>query len=221
MKKILLLLLICSCSKEYYFQRDQEKLSMELKQIYYTDQGVRQNEIGNDSRYRLRTFYTIIDSLRFSGKKHPFNFDFSKLPKIDDQLSKLSPELAKDYKNDAIKAKYLRNYIDRDNFEKLYKIIKKYGYPSYDNRKWKTEQLRTGITTVLFHINPYSETGKKYFDIMLKEYRAGRVDETEMRNYIWAFHGRLGTIDFTTNIEELIAKAVLERKTRRFYADEK
>ncbi len=52
------------------------------------------------------------------------------------------------------------HYIDSVNFEKTYKIIKKYGFPDYDLRDWKHDSLRQGIVTMTTHFDYSSKKGK-------------------------------------------------------------
>ena len=84
------------------------------------------------------------------------------------------------------------HYTDSVNLEKIYKIVKKYGFSEYDLREWKHDTLRIGITTVATHFNYSSDKGKKMQKLIIKEYKKGRVEEGSMRQMLWNMKGRKG-----------------------------
>jgi hypothetical protein len=195
--KFYLFVAIClftiSCSKNYLFDRDQYKISKELKLISSTDQAVRFYEIGLFKRFNVRTAAYIWDSLAIAGNKNMGSFDLSKLPSREKQIARMSEENRKKYKVDSERGQILMDYIDKENAQKVYEITKKYGYPSYDERKWKNDSLRVGIAFVLTHINHFGEISDKVRNLMIDEYLKGRVDEGTMQQYLWDVDGREGT----------------------------
>lgn len=205
-------LLICSCSKDYYFQRDQIKISKNLKEIIDLDQSVRFYRSGLESRFRLRTFNTVHDSLIYINENYDGSYNYSTIPDISNEISKIPKHLQKSYENQKRTSDILFKCIDSVNQINLFKIIKKYGYPSYENRKWKSDNLRVGVTFVLTHIDSDSKTGKKYFDILMNEYKKGRFDEGSMRHYLWHYSNRQGMIDHKSSIDTLINIAKKKRK---------
>ncbi len=196
-----------SCSKDYLFFRDQEKISKALKDIKDTDQSVRfSSTILLQSKFRIRTMYSITDSLRLAGvtPEKVVAFDNSKIPSIDDQVKKLSDLDREEYYKLSERSNKVMTIIDSLNSQKLYFIIKKYGFPSFDNRKWSYESNKVGITYVLTHINPKSNIGRKILKLMIKEYEKGRVNEGEMQHYLWHVDGRKNgpPYSYVVNIEE-------------------
>lgn len=70
-------------------------------------------------------------------------------------------------------------------------LLKKNGYPSFYNRKWKdTTKLRVGVIFVLTHFDVYSEKGKRFLKLMIREYKKGRVQFEEMKQFLWHAKGR-------------------------------
>ncbi len=198
MKKIiyffLIILLLCSCSKDYLFKKHQVYISNEIKSIKIADQSTRKLDALIDAKYKIRTFFTVADSLyeESSDGEIP-QYDFTKIPSLDVQLSKLSLQKRKAYEDEKMEVAKFMTYIDNENKNKLYKIIKKYGYPSYDNRPWRdTLTLRVGSAFLLTHYDDTKGVGKKIKKLMLKEYFEGRVNEGEMKQYLWSIDGRAG-----------------------------
>lgn len=198
MKNILvpfiLLLLFASCSKDYLFQRDQIILSQELKAIANADQGVRNHVTLVNTKYKIRDFYTVCDSLYATGTMtKDTKFDFSTIPSEKAQISKFSEKTQKEYYEECRQGYDLMKYVDRNNREKLCQLISKYGYPSFYNRKWiDTTTVRTGITFVLTHYTFDTPEEKKLLRLMINEYEKGRVEEGEMKNFLWSADGRNG-----------------------------
>jgi hypothetical protein len=194
-KYILLFLIffsIVSCSKNYLFDRDQYKISKELKLITDTDQAVRFYEIGLFRRYSIQTPQSVWDSLSIAGNKDLKSFDLSKIPTRQVQIDRLNEENKKNYKVDIQRSHALMDYVGKENAKKIYAIVKKYGYPSYDARKWKNDSLRVGMAFVLTHINHFGDLSKKILNLMIKEYQKGRVDERTMQQYLWDVNEREG-----------------------------
>lgn len=201
---LLFLFALCSCSKDYLFNRDQKIISDDLKEIDVLDQTVRHFGKFTSLKYKVRDFIFIQDSLVQSGERGDLNevFDFSKLPSVESQVSKLPKETQDDYFRDVAGGEKLMTYIDSINSFRIYKIIKKYGYPSFYNRKWNdTINTRKGITYVLTHTNPESKIGKRTLVLMIKEYKKGRVEEGEMRHYLWHVSGRSMEDSFGMNLD--------------------
>lgn len=194
----LVFILLTSCSKDYLFNRDQYIISTKIKTIKQTDQFVRMcNTTLLENRFKLRSMLSEVDSMDNAGVNPEIivKYDLSKIPPIEKQLEKLPSNKKEEYnyiKNSANKTMAL---VDSINAESLYKIIKKYGYPSFYNRKWKdTINERVGMTFLLTHIYPSSNSNicKKTLKIMLKEYFKGRVEEGEMKHFLWHIDGRQG-----------------------------
>jgi hypothetical protein len=205
-------LIFTSCSRNYLFDRDQKDISKKLKMIAITDQSVRKNITGIDSRYNLITANTLIDSFYIFDDNKWKNMDLSKVNAINDQLKKLKPEAKTDYLREVNNSVILLNQVDSINRIALYNIIKKYGYPSYDLRKWKNDSLKVGIAFVLTHTDPKSKSGKKLLNLMIEEYYHERVDEGTMRQFLWHVEGREGEIDRNTSVNKWIEKVKNSQK---------
>ena len=201
----LILVFFSSCSKNYLFNRDQILISKKMDDIKDTDQGVRNFSMLMQNRYHLRTLYSVHDSLSLAGIKieEAVKYDFLKIPSIEKQIQKLSPNLQEEYASFNRRQDKIIHTIDSLNADCIYKMIKKYGYPSFDNRKW-TKTPKNGFAFVMTHINYKSETGKKILSKMIAEYLNGRVNEGEMQQYLWHINGRKGgyPYNYVINIEE-------------------
>lgn len=197
------------------FNRDQVLISNEIKEIESFDQTVRKYKKYINAKYGIRDFYMINDSLFNAGLRGNFNnyFDFSKLQSVELQISKMQAELKAEYLNEIKKSDNFLTYIDSLNRERLYNIIKKYGYPSFYNRKWNdTINTRTGMTYLLTHTDPKSYIGILTLKLMLKEYKKGRVEDGEMKHYLWHVKGRMQDDPFGNNLD--IAKCIKELKLK-------
>lgn len=190
-------LLLISCSKDFYFKRDQAALSKEMKDMMRIDQGVRHYNILVDQRFGIRTAPAVWDSLQTVGA--PMDaVNVGQLPPVKVQLAKLSPELREKYEEAARVGDDLMEYTHQQHRDRVYEIIKKYGYPSYDARLWANDSLRTGIGAVLTHFEYSDEKGLKLLDLMIKEYEKGRASESDMEYFVWHVNwrkGRPGDID--------------------------
>ncbi|MEC4047824.1 hypothetical protein OX284_000155 [Flavobacterium sp. SUN046] len=186
-------ILFTSCSKDYYFNKNQENISKELKSIIDKDQGVRKYAALVNIKYNIRDFNFICDSLYTVGVRGNLNnyFDFSKIENKDLQISKFTEKQKNDYNDEIEFGTKFMNYIDESNEKEIYKIIKKNGYPSFYNRKWKdTTKLRVGVTFVLTHFDVNNEKGKRFLKLMIREYKKGRVQFEEMKQFLWHANGR-------------------------------
>ena len=190
---IILLVLLTSCSKDYLFNRDQVELSKKLKEIKNADQGVRNHDNYIVFRYGLRDFSTIADSLDEISKYNEIEkFDFSKIPSKEKQMKNWSNKKKQLYDQSKQESEKMMDYVDKTNRAKLYKIVKKYGYPSFYNRKWNdTINLRVGLTLVFTHYNYQTKEEKKLLKLIVKEYLNGRVGEGEMKQFLWSADGRI------------------------------
>jgi hypothetical protein len=190
---LILLLMFSSCSKDYFFNKNQENISKELKDIANADQAVRNYDNLVNRKYNIREFITVCDSLYKAGVRGNYNqkFDFSTIPSEQEQIMKFNKEIQDEFYSEKKKGLTMMKYIDNVNKEKIYSIIKKYGYPSFYNRKWKdTVNVRTGITSVLTHYNYNTTDEKKLLKLMIKEYFKGRVQEGEMKHFLWSADDR-------------------------------
>lgn len=197
MKKALILSLsfiIISCSKDCLFNKDQVEISKELNRIKNADSGVRNYGDYINFRYGLRDFDTVSDSLdeinRFEDIK---KIDFSKIPSKNQQMQKWSNRKSELYLDRKKEGERMMEYVDKINREKLYQIIKKYGFPSFYNRKWKdTTELRVGTAFIYSHFNYEDKEEKKLLRLLIKEYFSGRVEINEMKHIMWSVEGRNG-----------------------------
>lgn len=213
MKKIFfacIALLACSCSKDYLFKRDERLISQELKTIKDTDQGVRSFIGLSEYRIGIRSFESVNDSLWVEGKYELVkSFDFNKIQSEELQILKLSPikkELFEEYKQQSFS---LMQTIDNLNRGKMYKLIKKYGYPSFHNRKWTdTINNRVGTASILTHFNYDTKEEKKLLKLLIKEYFQERIEKGEMGQIMWNYDGRNG-YPFDYIIDEKYLKKLL------------
>lgn len=190
---ILTSLMLLGCSKNYLFTRDNIVISEELKKMNKEDQYVRWLSGPIDKKYNLRTYDTVMDSIKDLGLDHiPTGVSFNFKP-ISEQIKKLSQQDREKYLAEVDERSKKMHYIDSVNLEKAYKIVKKYGFPDYDLRDWKHDSLRTGITTMVTHFDYSSDKGKKMQKLIIKEYKKGRVDDVGMRQMLWDIKGRKGS----------------------------
>ena len=187
---ILTSLMLLGCSKNYLFTRDNIAISEELKKMNKEDQDVRWLSGPIDKKYNLRTYDTVMDSI-IEINSSLENVDFNFKP-ISEQIKKLSQQDREKYLAEVDERSKKMHYIDSINFEKTYKIIKKYGFPDYDLRDWKHDSLRQGIVTMTTHFDYSSKKGKKMQKLIIKEYKKGRVDDVGMRQMLWHMKGRKG-----------------------------
>lgn len=183
---------LLGCSKNYLFKRDNVEVSEELKRIIEEDQNVRNQFAPIHKKYKLRTYETVIDSISALGLDHiPDGVSFNFKPERE-QIKHLNTEDRERCLSE-IEAQYKKmHYTDSVNLNKVYKIVKKYGFPEYDLREWKHDSLRTGITTIATHFDYSSNKGKKMQKLIIKEYKKGRVDDVGMRQMLWDMKGRKG-----------------------------
>lgn len=187
-------LVFISCSKDFYFKRDQVALSKEMSEIADIDQAVRKYNVIVQQRFGIRTASSVWDSLQTIGK--PMNtVNVSSLPYERDQVAKLSPEYRKKYLEAAKAGDDLMEYTSQQHRDQLYRMIKKYGYPSYDVRPWANDSVRNGVGFVLTHFEYSDEKGLKFLNLMLKEYKKGRIAESEMQYFLWHVNWRIGRPD--------------------------
>ena len=90
---------------------------------------------------------------------------------------------------------------DSINRNEIKKIIKKYGFVEYYNPNWKNDSLRTGFSTTISH-TPRAEK-EEMIQLVVKEYKKGRVDDDAMRHMLWDYNDRKGLMD-TINIKKQI-----------------
>lgn len=172
------------------FKRDQKYISNEIKLMVFTDHAVRKQTTFLERKYKIRTPNSVWDSLVDAGNTNLNVIDVSKLPSVPSQLNKMSAELQGRFDLEIKESRKLFFIIDSINADKVCKIISKYGFPSHYLREWQNDSLKKGIVAVMTHINHRSAVGKKIKRLMLKEYKAGRVSEGEMKHYLWDVDGR-------------------------------
>lgn len=189
----LVLIIFCSCSKNYYFDRDQITIYNALSDMKDTDQGVRGHASLVNNQFKLRTMYTVYDSLSVAGVKEEdvFKYDISKIPSIEKQVEKMSQLQKEEYTLINKRGEKLFTLVDSVNQVCIYDMTKKYGYPSYYKRNW-TKTPKIGIAFVMSHIVYKTKMGKKMLKLMIPEFLKGRVDEGEMKQYLWSIDGRKG-----------------------------
>ena len=192
-----------SCSKEYYFKRDQIEISKKIKKINQDDQNVRHDLTRIEVKYNLRTFETVVDSLSKANATSFGGVNLSNFKPIKYQLSKMSVAKKDSFQLEYENAQLKRNQTDSINRNEIKKIIKKYGFVEYYNPNWKNDSLRTGFTTVITH-TPRAEK-EEMIQLVIKEYKKGRVDDDAMRHMLWDYNDRKGLMD-TINIKIEIKK---------------
>jgi hypothetical protein len=200
-KLFIISLLFFGCSKEYYFKRDQIEISKKIKKINQDDQNVRHNLTRIEIKYNLRTFETVVDSL---SKTNATSFDgvnLSNFKSIKYQLSKMSVSKKDSFQLEYEKAQSAIRQTDSINRNEIKKIIKKYGFVEYYNPNWKNDSLRVGFSTVITH-TPKGEK-EEMIQLVVKEYKKGRVDDDAMRHMLWDYNDRKGLMD-TINIKKQI-----------------
>lgn len=169
-------------------------ISKVLKEIKNADSGVRNFDEFVNYRYGIRDFDTVADSLDEINKFNEINkFDFTKIPSKEKQMENWSNNKINLYHEHKLESVKLMEYVDDINSEKLYKIIKRNGYPSFYKRPWRdTITLRVGTAFIFTHFNYETKEEKKLLKLIIKEYFSGRIDEGEMRQIMWSVEGRNG-----------------------------
>lgn len=200
-----------ACSKDFYFKRDQRQISKTLNQIVATDQAVRKFKNAINTKYGIRTPNTVWDSLGIAGSDRS-SIDVSRLGSVDKQLKRLRPEAVDLYNQEIDAAKHLMIFTDSLHLDQLYKITKKYGYPSYDTRPWKNDSIRTGCGFVLTHFDYNEKKGIQFLKLIIKEHKAGRLTDGEMRYFIWNVNGRQNPSDLDNLDIEAWVKAYMKNK---------
>lgn len=196
MKYILFFLFInLSCSKEFRFQNNQELIIDRMNDILKTDQEVRNNNSLILKKYGLRTFETVIDSLNETNSDNLNNIDLSNFKPVSYQVSKLSLNRKLAFEKEYNESYELWKITDSINLIKITALIKKYGFPDIDKRKWSYDSLKSPLNTAITHTDYNKSSGKKLFKIIVKEYKKGRVSESSMRHILWDYNGRNGLID--------------------------
>ncbi|MNK49128.1 hypothetical protein D3C87_679710 [compost metagenome] len=214
MRKLIVLLsciFFLACSKDFYFKRDQNQISKSIKHIVSTDQAVRKFKNAVNTKYGIRTPNTVWDSLTIVGADRK-SVNVSKLPSINQQLKKLRPEANELYNEDIEVADQLMVFTDSLHLDQIYKITKKYGYPSYDTRPWKNDSVRTGCGFVLTHFNYNEKKATKLLKLIIKEHTAGRLTDEEMRYFIWNANGREGVPDLKNLNIDAWVKEYIKKK---------
>ncbi len=189
---VIISFLLVGCSKNYLFRRDNIAISEELNRIIEEDQDVRNQFVPIYKKYKLRTYNTVIDSISELGLDHiPEGVSFHFKPESE-QIKSLNPEDREKCLAAIDGQSKKMYYTDSVNLVKVYKIVMKYGFPDYDLRQWKNDSLRVGITTVATHFDYRSDKGKKMQELIIKEYKKGRIDDIGMRQMLWDMKGRKG-----------------------------
>ncbi len=189
---VIISFLLVGCSKNYLFRRDNIAISEELNRIIEEDQDVRNQFVPIHKKYKLRTYNTVIDSISELGLDHiPEGVSFHFKPESE-QIKSLNPEDREKCLAAIDGQSKKMYYTDSVNLVKVYKIVMKYGFPDYDLRQWKNDSLRVGITTVATHFDYRSDKGKKMQELIIKEYKKGRIDDIGMRQMLWDMKGRKG-----------------------------
>lgn len=213
MKKIffaIITLLACSCSKDYLFKRDERLVSQQLKSIKNTDQGARAFMGLSQYRVGIRSFESVNDSLWMEGKYDLVKtFDFSKIQSEEIQIQKLNPIKKEFYEENKQQSASLIETVDEFNRERFYKLIKKYGFPSFYNRKWTdTINNRVGTAFILTHFSYDTKEEKKLLKLLIKKYFQERIGKGEMGQIMWNYDGRNG-YPFDYIIDEKYLKKLL------------
>lgn len=203
----------CSCSKEYYFKRDQIEISKKIKKINQDDQNVRHNLTRIEIKYNLRTFETVVDSLSKTNATSYEGVNLSNFKSIKYQLSKMSVSKKDSFHLEYENAKSKMRQTDSINRTEIKRIIKKYGFIEYNNPNWKNDSLRAGFSTVITH-TPRAEKWEM-IQLVIKEYKKGRVDDDAIRHILWDYNDRKGLMD-TINIK-LAIKKIKTKKIDIYY----
>ncbi|WP_177761905.1 hypothetical protein [Flavobacterium sp. I3-2] len=173
MKKIFTIIscfLFLSCCKNYLFKRDTVAIYNELTKINEQDQKVRKELTPIYYKYNLRTLQTVVDSIDKLGLDYfPENLNLN-FENIDDQIKKLSVTEQKSFQKEHDDQWKKINHTDSINFEKIYNIVKKYGFIDFDTREWKNDSLKIGIISTTTHFNYRTKKGKKLLKLIISEY---------------------------------------------------
>ncbi len=216
MKLTYLFVLLClfSCSKDYYFHKDQYKIHSQIKEMTANDQKIRKADLPLHLKYGLRTFETVCDSALRATNKYPSAEIIQKIKPISDQLKSFSEEKRQQFlaEDKALLTEMIR--IDEENLDKIYKIVSKYGYPDIFIRNWNADIKRYSICIMLMHVDYKSEKGKKLFELLLEEYRNNRLSDDEMSNILYQYNGRKLMVA-QINVPEEMDKLKVYRKPKK------
>ena len=202
MKKIILvvflLMLVFSCSKEYYFKRDVKTIALDLYKMTETDQLIRNHKKYLQFYYDVKTPQHIVDSLTWLEDKEKLdsyltnNINSRTFYINSNNLEGLKKE---DYLSLIKRMEISMGYIDSINTVELIRKTKKYGFPSYKRLKRTLDSTTNKILIqspeIIFVHSP-----KRYFedirDIVIEEYLKGRMDKNTCSRIFWHLNGRKG-----------------------------
>lgn len=199
----LLIFIFCSCNKNYYFNRDYEKIKLEINEINKSDQDSRYEFVKLYKKYNFRTFETIIDSIDQLGLSTINGVNFNDIKPIKIQLERLNKDKKNQFLIDEKNTKLNLKSTDSVNRIKIIKLIEKYGFPDFESRRIdRNEEVVTGIVTPITHFNYNNKNDSKYFfKLLLKEYKKNRLSESSFKHILWDINGRKGIIDSVQTID--------------------
>lgn len=203
-------LLNVSCSKDYKFKRDSVKISNEIYDINESDQNVRHKGTEILVKYKIRSFETVMDSIeKLQLTSIPDNVNFDFIP-LSVQVKNLELNQKIKFQQEYENYKKIMKETDSINLDKMKNLIKKYGFPDI-NRPWANDSLKYGISFVISHNNVYSDRGKSFFRLLIKEREEKRISDPVFQHILWDANGRKGEVD-TIVIDTMLEKIKIDLK---------
>jgi hypothetical protein len=200
---LLISIILTSCSKNHYFQKDVKKIANELYKMKESDQMVRNQKQYFDYYFGANKFYHTLDSLTWTGNKKVLDSFISGTTKIRINSKDFNELKNIDYKYVTMRNRTAMEYIDSVTVSELIRITKKYGFPSHERLlKELGTQSNKNLTSsphIIFVHTP------NYFvpevrKLIIQEYLKGRIDKNACSHVFWHLNGRVGN-PFSDNYE--------------------
>lgn len=158
--------------KDKLLEQDIEILVEEMEFMYGYDQTMRE--------------YTIFKT-----------FDKSETDRIENLSDSLRRKeiFKRNFKSDSLAKRIWKNYInpkDAEHTERMIEITKKYGFPSIDRirKHYKKEFIDPEFNPLIIFIHSPKKYWEELNELMLNEYKAGRINQCQYGYLLWQFTGR-------------------------------
>ena len=192
---LLALLIVCSCSKDFYFKRDAKPLAQNLYQMGQTDQMVRNQKKYFDYYYGIDDLFYKVDSLTWLGNERILDSFLLKQKSRRIITRNLNELKAESYNRLATRNAVAMEYIDSISTSELIRITKKYGFPSYDRLKAELDGKVDKKLISSPHI-VFVHSSRQFFpevrSLVIKEYLKGRMNKNVCSHIFWHLNGREG-----------------------------
>jgi hypothetical protein len=192
----IIFILISSCSvsrksKDDLLRSDIWKVAYELQAIKKTDQQIRnagkfmnyyygdltQERLFDEFKWKNYDFTTMSDSLE----------DFLKRPTFNNNW------MNKEYERETIQQSIATKYIDSLNLHRLIEVTEYYGFPDHERlKRYLPDSVSTSLTSSphLIFVHTRESMKNTVESLIIKEYKAGRIDINPCSHVFWHLNGR-------------------------------